>query len=352
MFTGAFAINPVNDARDPDLRRRLRAHGLRHRRDHGGPRARPARLRVRRGVRALDRRVRDPAAAGMVRRARDRRRHPGARLAGGVRRRRRRRELGECRRLARRARRRRRRRPAITDVARGRRSSATATVNYKLRDWLFSRQRYWGEPFPIVYDEPDLPVAVPESMLPVELPEIIDFEPEIVADDVESVPAPPLSRAEAWVHRGAGPRGRLGRRQAKTYRRELNTMPQWAGSCWYYLRYLDPTNEDAFVERRGRAVLDGSPGPVAWTSTSVASSTRCCTCCTRASGTRCCSTSATCRRPSRSSACSTRATSRRPRSPTSAGSTSRRARSSSSDGAFTPRRRRRCSASTGRWARA
>ena len=79
-------------------------------------------------------------------------------------------------------------------------------------------------------------------MLPVELPEIIDFEPEIVEDDAASVPAPPLSRAEQWttveLDLGDGP---------KRYRRELNTMPQWAGSCWYYLRYLDPTNEDQFV---------------------------------------------------------------------------------------------------------
>ncbi len=139
-----------------------------------------------------------------------------------------------------------------------------ATVTYKLRDWLFSRQRYWGEPFPIVYDEEDLPIAVPESMLPVELPEIIDFEPEIVADDAESVPAA-----------AAGPRRRLGDRRArhrrpdwaggspgpKTYRRELNTMPQWAGSCWYYLRYLDPTNENEFVVTGGGAVLDGAPVP-------------------------------------------------------------------------------------------
>ena len=146
---------------------------------------------------------------------------------------------------------------AITDwlVERG---VGEATVNYKLRDWLFSRQRYWGEPFPIVYDDLDLPVAVPESMLPVELPEIIDFEPEIVADDVESVPAPPLSRAEAWgtveLDLGDGP---------KVYRRELNTMPQWAGSCWYYLRYLDPTNEDAFVSVEAeRYWMQPGPGGV------------------------------------------------------------------------------------------
>ena len=117
-------------------------------------------------------------------------------------------------------------------------------VTYKLRDWLFSRQRYWGEPFPIIYDELDLPIAVPNSMLPVELPEVVNFEPEIVADDVDSVPAPPLARAEDWatvdLDLGDG---------VKTYRRELNTMPQWAGSCWYYLRYLDPANTDAFVSR-------------------------------------------------------------------------------------------------------
>jgi leucyl-tRNA synthetase len=126
----------------------------------------------------------------------------------------------------------------------------TPTVTYKLRDWLFSRQRYWGEPFPIVFDADDLPVAVPESMLPVELPDIIDFEPEIVADDVESVPLPPLARAESWVAVDldiAQPEWAGGGSGTKTYRRELNTMPQWAGSCWYYLRYLDPTNENEFV---------------------------------------------------------------------------------------------------------
>ncbi len=130
--------------------------------------------------------------------------------------------------------------------------AGVGTVTYKLRDWLFSRQRYWGEPFPIVYDADDLPIALPASMLPVELPEITDFEPEIVADDVESVPAPPLSRADDWVTveldlprpEWAGDDGAHG---TKTYRRELNTMPQWAGSCWYYLRYLDPTNENALV---------------------------------------------------------------------------------------------------------
>jgi leucyl-tRNA synthetase len=118
-----------------------------------------------------------------------------------------------------------------------------STVTYKLRDWLFSRQRYWGEPFPIVFDDDGRAVALPESMLPVELPELDDFAPEVRADDDQSVPEPPLGRAAAWreveLDLGDGP---------KVYRRELNTMPQWAGSCWYYLRYLDPTNEDAFVD--------------------------------------------------------------------------------------------------------
>ena len=143
--------------------------------------------------------------------------------------------------------------------------SGVGTVIYKLRDWLFSRQRYWGEPFPIVYDEDDLPIAVPESMLPVELPEITDFEPEIVADDAESVPAPPLARAEHWVNvdldlpqpEWAGQSGTEG---TKPYRRELNTMPQWAGSCWYYLRYLDPTNEDEFVSAAAEQYWM-APGP-------------------------------------------------------------------------------------------
>jgi len=118
------------------------------------------------------------------------------------------------------------------------------TITYKLRDWLFSRQRYWGEPFPIVYDENDLPRAVPEAALPVLLPEVDDYSPRTFpVDDVTSDPEPPLGRAAEWVEvtldLGDGP---------KMYRRELSTMPNWAGSCWYELRYLDPTNENAFVD--------------------------------------------------------------------------------------------------------
>ncbi|WP_436693275.1 leucine--tRNA ligase [Geodermatophilus sp. CPCC 205506] len=119
-----------------------------------------------------------------------------------------------------------------------------ATTTYKLRDWLFSRQRYWGEPFPIVYDENDLPIAVPQSMLPVLLPEVDDYSPKTFADDdADSAPEPPLSRATDWttveLDLGDGPR---------KYRRETNTMPNWAGSCWYYLRYLDPGDDEHMVD--------------------------------------------------------------------------------------------------------
>jgi leucyl-tRNA synthetase len=118
-------------------------------------------------------------------------------------------------------------------------------ITYKLRDWLFSRQRYWGEPFPIVYDENNIAIALPESMLPIELPEVDDYSPKSYApDDRDSEPEPPLSRARDWVEvtldLGEGP---------KRYRRETNTMPQWAGSCWYYLRYLDPSNTERFADR-------------------------------------------------------------------------------------------------------
>lgn len=118
------------------------------------------------------------------------------------------------------------------------------TITYRLRDWLFSRQRYWGEPFPIVYDEHGLPVAVPDDRLPIELPDVPDYSPKTYdADAADSMPEPPLSRAPEWVEvtmdLGDGP---------KQYRRDTNTMPNWAGSCWYELRYLDPTNEERLVD--------------------------------------------------------------------------------------------------------
>lgn len=118
------------------------------------------------------------------------------------------------------------------------------TVNYRLRDWLFSRQRYWGEPFPIVYDEDGVAHPLPESMLPLELPEVDDYSPRTFdPDDADTQPETPLSRDEDWVNvtldLGDGP---------KKYRRETNTMPNWAGSCWYELRYLDPHNDEKLVD--------------------------------------------------------------------------------------------------------
>ncbi len=118
------------------------------------------------------------------------------------------------------------------------------TVQYKLRDWLFARQRYWGEPFPIVYDEDGLPIPLPVDQLPVELPDVADYSPATFdPDDANSEPAPPLAKATDWVNveldLGDGPR---------TYRRDVNVMPQWAGSCWYQLRYVDPYNDQAFCD--------------------------------------------------------------------------------------------------------
>ncbi|GAA2246101.1 leucine--tRNA ligase [Rarobacter faecitabidus] len=117
------------------------------------------------------------------------------------------------------------------------------TVTYRLRDWLFSRQRYWGEPFPIVYDETGAAIALPDSMLPIDLPEVPDYSPRTFEpDDIDSEPEPPLGRNADWVNvtldLGDGPR---------EYRRDTNTMPNWAGSCWYYLRYLDPNNASQAV---------------------------------------------------------------------------------------------------------
>ena len=108
-------------------------------------------------------------------------------------------------------------------------------VKYKLRDWLFSRQRYWGEPFPIIHFEDGSIELVDESELPVALPDMEDFKPSGTGE-------PPLSKAPAeWLNYTCPKTGRKGRR-------ELNTMPQWAGSCWYYLRYIDPKNENVFCD--------------------------------------------------------------------------------------------------------
>lgn len=98
-------------------------------------------------------------------------------------------------------------------------------VNYKLRDWLFSRQRYWGEPFPIVWDKDGNHHPLPEEQLPLTLPEVKSYEPSGTGES-------PLANIDSWLHVG-------------DMTRETNTMPQWAGSCWYYLRYIDPNNDTA-----------------------------------------------------------------------------------------------------------
>jgi leucyl-tRNA synthetase len=106
------------------------------------------------------------------------------------------------------------------------------TTKFKLRDWLFSRQRYWGEPFPIVLDSDGGAYSIGESELPLVLPEMADFKPT-------GTPEPPLSKAKAWLSVTT---------DQGNFTRETNTMPQWAGSCWYYLRYIDPRNADRFVD--------------------------------------------------------------------------------------------------------
>jgi len=107
-------------------------------------------------------------------------------------------------------------------------------VNYKLRDWLFSRQRYWGEPFPIVFTEDGEPHLVPDSQLPVVLPEVESYHPSGTGES-------PLANVEDWISTTEATSG-------KAARRETNTMPQWAGSCWYYLRFIDPENVGAPVD--------------------------------------------------------------------------------------------------------
>lgn len=103
------------------------------------------------------------------------------------------------------------------------------TVTYKLRDWLFSRQRYWGEPIPLVHDKDGNVFPLSDAELPIVLPAIEDYKPTGTGDS-------PLAKATDWLHY---------EKDGKTFRRETNTMPQWAGSCWYYLRYIDPHNDEA-----------------------------------------------------------------------------------------------------------
>ncbi|MBS7241836.1 MAG: leucine--tRNA ligase [Treponema sp.] len=110
-----------------------------------------------------------------------------------------------------------------------------ATVNYKLRDWIFSRQRYWGEPIPLVHCPCCGTVAVPESELPVKLPDVKSYQPTGTGES-------PLAAIDSWVNCKCPKCG-------KDAKRETNTMPQWGGSCWYYLRYLDPKNNNAFCSK-------------------------------------------------------------------------------------------------------
>ena len=214
-----------------------------------------------------------------------------------------------------------------------------ATITYKLRDWLFSRQRYWGEPFPIVYDDDGHPHALPDEQLPLTLPDTDSFSPRTFdPDDEHSEPESPLDRLDWWVDveldLGDGPQPLPPRHQRHAavgrvvlvraallrpdQRERASSTPRSSATGWARRPICDPTT------------------PAASTSTSAASSTPCCTCCTPASGTRCCSTSATCRRTSRTPGCSTRATCWPPPTPTSAASTSRPTRCRpSDDGTFT-----------------
>ncbi len=116
-----------------------------------------------------------------------------------------------------------------------RESVGRAAVNYKLRDWVFTRQRYWGEPIPLIHTKNHGVVAVPEEQLPVLLPEVDDYKP---TQDGES----PLAKVEDWVNTISPVDG-------TPAKRESNTMPQWAGSCWYYLRFMDPENQQVFADK-------------------------------------------------------------------------------------------------------
>ncbi|MBO7683992.1 MAG: leucine--tRNA ligase [Kiritimatiellae bacterium] len=124
-------------------------------------------------------------------------------------------------------------RPAMVKWLEGR-GVGRAKTQYKLRDWLFSRQRYWGEPFPVIHWEDGTNTLVPEEDLPLALPELDDYKPTGTGE-------PPLAKAADWVNVVDPATGKRGVR-------ETNTMPQWAGSCWYYLRYIDPANDKRFAD--------------------------------------------------------------------------------------------------------
>jgi leucyl-tRNA synthetase len=128
-----------------------------------------------------------------------------------------------------------------------------ARIEFKLRDWLFARQRYWGEPFPIVYDGDGRPHALDDAALPVELPDVPDYSPVLFdPDDADSEPSPPLAKATEWVHVDLDLGDGL-----KPYARDTNVMPQWAGSSWYELRYTDPNNSERFCAKENEAYWMG-----------------------------------------------------------------------------------------------
>ena len=220
---------PGHRRADPGLRRRLRADGLRHRRDHGGARPGRARLGVRDALRPADRahrRSRRRAGRARPTPARARRSTPPTTRSAWT---------GWTSPTPRRA---------IIDWLEER-GFGRRTITYKLRDWLFSRQRYWGEPFPIVYDEDGLP----DRAARLDAAGGAARGRRLLAAHLRPRTTPPASRSRRWpatqdwvdvdLDLGDGP---------KRYRRETNTMPQWAGSCWYELRYLDPTNTERFVD--------------------------------------------------------------------------------------------------------
>jgi leucyl-tRNA synthetase len=138
-----------------------------------------------------------------------------------------------------------------------RRGLGAQRVQYRLRDWLFSRQRYWGEPFPVVFDEQGRPFAISEDALPVLLPELEDFKPA-----ESDTPRPLLGKAQAWLRTTAGAAGvsTADLPPQTPVVREANTMPNWAGSCWYYLRFCDPRNTARFISPEAEKYWMGGRG--------------------------------------------------------------------------------------------
>lgn len=133
--------------------------------------------------------------------------------------------------------------------------AGVAATSYRLRDWLFSRQRYWGEPFPVVYDDEGIVYSLPETLLPLELPDTPDYSPrKYDPDDATSEPEPPLGRLPEWVNVELDLGDGKGKRH---FKRDTNTMPNWAGSCWYEMRYLDPDNAQAFCGPENEAYWMG-----------------------------------------------------------------------------------------------